>query len=92
MQTCSLENLHIYISKTTYIKLYLQNSISMVFYFTMEGPTISNNILRLSADMENLRGLGQQAAMVCNTEDGRFQYLVSTLYSIRYRAAIVCPV
>ena len=42
----------------------------------MEEPTITNNILRLSADMENLRGLGQQAAMVCNTEDGRFKYLV----------------
>ena len=58
----------------------------------MEGPTTSNNILRLSADMENLRALGQQAAMVCNTEDDRFKYLVSTLYGIRYRAAIVCPV
>ena len=46
------------------------------FYFTMEGPTISNNILRLSADMENLRGLGLQAAIICNTEDGRFKYLV----------------
>ena len=57
----------------------------------MEGP-LSDNILVLSADMENLRGLGQQAAMVCNTEDGRFKYLVSTLYDTSYRAAIVCPV
>ena len=58
----------------------------------MEGPTISNNILRLSADMENLRRLGQQAAMICNTEDGMFKYLVSTLYGTRYRAALVCLV
>ena len=58
----------------------------------MEGPTISNNILRFTADMENLRGLGQQTAMVCNTEDGRFKYLVSTLYGTRYRAALVCLV
>ena len=58
----------------------------------MEGPTISNNILRLSADMENLRELGLQAATVCNTEDGRFKYLVSALYGTSYRAAIVCPV
>ena len=58
----------------------------------MEEPTISNNILRLSADKENLRGLGQQAAMVCNTEDGRFKYLVSNLYGTRYRAARVCLV
>ena len=58
----------------------------------MEGPTISNNILRLSADMENLRGLGQQAATVCNTEDDRFKYLVSALFGTCYRAAIVCPV
>ena len=57
----------------------------------MEGPA-SDNILVLSADMDNLRGLGKQAAMVCNTEDGRFKYLVSTLYGISYRAAIVCPV
>ena len=58
----------------------------------MEGTTISNNILRLSADMENLRGLGQKAAIVCNTEDGRFKYLVSTLYGTRYRDALVCLV
>ena len=62
----------------------------MVFHFTMEGSTISNNILLLSADMENLRGLGLQAATVCNTEDGRFKYLVSALYSTCYRAALVC--
>ena len=36
----------------------------------MEGP-VSNNILILSADMENLTGLGQQAV---NTEHGRFKY------------------
>ena len=58
----------------------------------MEGPVISDNIIVLSADMESLRGLGQQAAMVCNTEDGRFKYLVSTLYGTRYSAAIVYPV
>ena len=57
----------------------------------MEGPA-SDNILVWSAEMENLRGLGQQAAMVCNTEDGRFKYLVSALYGTRYRAAIVYPV
>ena len=45
----------------------------MVFHLTMEGPTIANNILLFSADMENLRGLGLQAATVCNTEDGRFK-------------------
>ena len=78
--------------KPLYIKLYFKNSISSSFYFTIEGPAIADNILLLSADMENLRGLGQQAAMVCNTEDGRFKYLVSTLYGTRYRAAIVCPV
>ena len=55
----------------------------------MDGSTISNNILR-SADMENLRGLDQQATMVCNTEDGRFKYLVSTLSGTRNRAALVC--
>ena len=58
----------------------------------MEGTTIFNNILRLFADMENLRGLGQQAAMVCNTEVGRFKYLVSALFGTCYRAAIVCHV
>ena len=58
----------------------------------MEGPAISDNILLLSADMENLKGLGLQAATVSNTEDGRFKYLVSTLYGTRHRAAIVCPV
>ena len=57
----------------------------------MDGSA-SDNILVLSADVENLRGLGQQAAMVDNTEDGRFKYLVSTLYGTIYRAAIVCPV
>ena len=57
----------------------------------MDGPA-SDNILVLSADMENLRGLGQQAAMVDHTENGRFKYLVSTLYGTSYRAAIVCPV
>ena len=51
---------------------------------------MSSNILRLSADMGNWRGLGQQAAMVCNTEDGKFKYLVSTLYGTRYRADLVC--
>ena len=65
-------------------KLYFKNSISTVFYFIMEGPIISDNILLLSADMENLRGLGQQAAMVSNTEDGRFKCFVSTLYGTRY--------
>ena len=58
----------------------------------MEGPTISANILLLSADMENLKGLGLLAATVCNAEDGRFKYLVSTLYGTRYRAALVCLV
>ena len=58
----------------------------------MEGPVISDNILLLSADMENLRGLDQQAAMVCNTEDGRFKYLVSALYDTCYRVALVCLV
>ena len=80
-----------YLKPHIYIKLYFKNSISSAF-FTIEGPAISDNILLLSADMENLRGLGQQAAMVCNTEDGRFKYLVSTLNGTRYRAAIVCPV
>ena len=68
----------------------------------MEGPTISNNILRLSADMKNLRELDQQAAMVFNTEDGRFNILslpctvpaidlvLSVLYGTRYRAPLVC--
>ena len=59
----SLENLQICQSKT-YIALF-QNYTSTAFYITIEGPTISDNILRLSADMENLRGLGQQAALVC---------------------------
>ena len=36
----------------------------------MEGPA-SDNILVLSADMENLTGLGQEAV---NTEHGRFKY------------------
>ena len=58
----------------------------------MEGPAISDNILLLSADMENLREFGLQAVMVRNTEDGRSKYLVSALYGTRYRAAIVCPV
>ena len=58
----------------------------------MEGPVISDNVLVLSADMENLRVLGQQAALVSNTENGRFKYLVSTLYGTRYRAALVCIV
>ena len=57
----SLENLQISISKTTYIKLYLKNSISTAFYYAMKGPTSSDNILLLSTDMENLGGLGQQA-------------------------------
>ena len=70
----SLENLQISISKTTYIKLYFKNSISTAFYYIMEGPTISDNILLLSTDMENLRGLGQQAAMVSNTKNGWFKY------------------
>ena len=59
----------------------------------MEGPPISDNILLLSADMENLAGLSQQTAVVSNTENGRFKYLVSTLsalYSSRYRTALVC--
>ena len=76
--------------KTIYIyKALFQNSIKRRFIFSIEGPAISDNILLLSSNMENLRGLGQQAAMVCNTEDGRFKYLVSTLYGTRYRAAIV---
>ena len=36
----------------------------------MEGPA-SDNILVLSADMENLTGLGQQAV---KTEHDRFKY------------------
>ena len=36
----------------------------------MEGPA-SDNILVLSADMENLTELGQQTT---NTENGRFKY------------------
>ena len=40
----------------------------------MEGPTIFDNILHLSTDMENLGVLGHQAPMVSNTEDGRFKY------------------
>ena len=56
----------------------------------MDGPA-SENILLLSADMENLRGLSQQAAMVCNTEGG-FKYLVFALFGACYRVAIVCPV
>ena len=62
-----------------------------VSFFQMEGPA-SDNILVLSADMDNLRGLGQQATMVCNTEDGRFKYLVSTLHGTSYRTTIVCSV
>ena len=58
----------------------------------MAEPTISDIILLLSADMENLRGFGLPAATVCNTEDGRFKYLVTTLYGTRYRAAHVCLV
>ena len=42
MQACSLEN---FISKIRLVRR---------FYFTIEGPTISDNILLLSADMENL--------------------------------------
>ena len=86
---CSKDHASLLIGKSTnlnfetiYIKLYFKNSISAAFYFTMEGPTISNNILRLSADMENLRGLGLQAATVSNTEDGRFKYLVSALMTL----------
>ena len=67
----SLENLQISISKTTYLKLYLKNSISTALYYTIEGPTISDNILLLSTDMENLGGLGQRDT---NTENGRFKY------------------
>ena len=74
MQAFSLENLQISISKTTYIKLYFKNSIRTAFYYTMEGPTISDNILLLSTDIENFGGLGQQAPMVCNTENGLFKY------------------
>ena len=40
----------------------------------MEGPTISDNILLLSTDMENLGRLGQQDTMVNNTENGWFKY------------------
>ena len=40
------------------------------FILQMEGP-VYNNILALSADMENFTGLGQQAV---NTEHGRFKY------------------
>ena len=47
----------------------------------MEGPTISDNILLFSTDMENLGGLGQQAPTVSNTEDGRSKYH-SILFSI----------
>ena len=79
----SLENLQISISKTTYIKLYLQNSISTAFYYTMEGPTISGNILFLSTDIENLGGLGQQSPMISNTENGWFKYL--KYYSVLYK-------
>ena len=41
-----------------------------VLFFQMEGPA-SDNILVLSADMENMTGWGQQAV---NTEHGRFKY------------------
>ena len=64
----------------------------MVFYFAMKGPVISDNILRLSADMENLRGLDKQATRVCNTEGGMFKYLISALYDTSYRVAFVCLV
>ena len=40
------------------------------FILSKEGPA-SGNILVLSADMENLTGLGQQAV---NREHGRFKY------------------
>ena len=54
-----------------YIELYFKNLIRRRFIiFHMEGPA-SDNILDLSADMENLTGLGQRAV---NTEHGRFKY------------------
>ena len=34
----------------------------------MDRAVISNNILVLTTDMGNLRGLGQKAALVSNTE------------------------
>ena len=40
----------------------------------MEEPTIPDNMLLLSTDMENFGGLGQQATMVSNTENGWFKY------------------
>ena len=40
----------------------------------MEGPTISDNILLLSTDMENFGERGEQATMVSNTENGRLKY------------------
>ena len=67
----SLENLQISISKTKHIKLYFKNSISTAVYYMTKGPTISDNILLLYTDMDNLGGL---ATMVCNTENGRFKY------------------
>ena len=45
-------------------------SLDDVLFFQLEGPA-SDNILVLSADMENLTGLGQQAV---NTEHGWFKY------------------
>ena len=73
------------------MKLYFKYSISITFYFTMEGPTISNNILRLSADMENLRGLGHKPPWFAIQKTLGLNIL-SALYSTRYRAALVCPV
>ena len=52
----SLENLQISKSKTT---------IYIYIYSFIEGNAISDNILLLSAGMENLTGLVPQAALVC---------------------------
>ena len=61
-------NLPISKIKTIYIKLYFQNS---AFNLQMERPA-SDNISVLSADMENLTVVNQQAV---NTERGMFLFL-----------------
>ena len=58
---------HIYIYIYSFIS---KNWLDDVLFFQTEGPA-SDNILVLSADMENLTGLGQQAV---NTEHDMFKY------------------
>ena len=64
----------LYLKPHHYIKLYFKNRLVERFIIRWKDQPSLYNILLLSTDMENLGGLGQQAPIFSNTEDGRSKY------------------